>query len=919
MQARVKELMQLDGHIVHMVSLVLPVALPIDQDDDEQDREEDIEAKMNLADHDDGQDQEEEEEEEEEDIDAKRERAGQDARKQEDDIEAKWKKAYSKPKFDVQLADGGSTQVEMDGYGCWHEQTFIGWRQEDQHDKEWHWNDTEDDEWDETYKARYAKAFAIRDDTDVFFLKSDKGTGKNHQLVSLLEVIIKRIVEPFKWPKRIAKPTDMPQEVYDVLLRRFPDDGNPRIVLASTRITYTMDMLRRLAKLGFRSYLDDPSHCFVICQMESLYKVTETPDLFVLDESETIFPQIVSGLNKERIHENTETFRMMFKHAKLKLCLDGDLGRKTFEVCRALETAGDQVVRVRNTYKTARREIILHRTLQSIRHRLLQSLAEGKKVFVGLGTVRDGRWILARVGEMFPNMQSRFYHREATKEVLGEFTRNGVAEVWNNPKIKLVMATSKLMCGVDYSVGRGEPPQFDQLFMFMTNNSVSPREYDQMSHRVRQFRDLVCNYYISMPYAGATGVLSASDLCEELERGQHKITADEAAFCKKEIFLVPGCPIFRWKCERTWIFLCYLYTRLESNLAHGRFLETFVQLCHRQGYTFEFVDATPTKKESQELANDLTAKAELMLENMDPQEKAERDAKERVNDTEKQEQQKHRDSVEDELREKSIDDIQRLLGKLCNSDKDNRDLRKLARFALRYPNTNLVPRTWKAYDRIGKIQSKVYRNALLAKAPMNGIREHDKRTRNAKRHRENKEGAKKNKKSRRERKSYMPLLEAGELVHPLAMSLEKLCAVLEIHRVQELPLAPTLLGAKVTRRQLEAKLPQITELCELDLIPTYKLDLRGKYKKIMKDGESLDVKQASTIISAFTNKCMGWRFHRTEKQTRHPPADVYRFVPKQLPGLEGDVYQIAKASTYGDQQVDVAKQSTNLSSGDIVI
>ncbi len=324
--------------------------------------------------------------------------------------------ASTRTKFRVDGRDGGSCVVELDKYGFWlHLETgntqYLGPRFSGQHDRRPAWSDTNPSEWDEVYSSQRVRAFNIDRDTTIINVHSDKGTGKSHQMVSLLNVVL----------NQISRPHDMPKEVYDELRTRFPDSTKTRVVLVSTRKTYSADMQRRLDGLGFQSYLIDPSSRLLVCQVESLHKVKQPADIVFLDESESVCNQIVSGLNNTHIHENTQTFKSLFQAAKLKICLDADLGRRTIDVCQALMTVRDHMVCFMNTHRSTQREILIHTTRESIMDTLKRALEEGKKIYVVLGTVDDGRRIEQVISTYFPTINYRFYHSDADARVLDDF------------------------------------------------------------------------------------------------------------------------------------------------------------------------------------------------------------------------------------------------------------------------------------------------------------------------------------------------------------------------------------------------------------------------------------------------------------------------------------------------------------------
>jgi hypothetical protein len=440
------------------------------------------------------------------------------------------------------------------------------------------------------------------------------------------------------------------------------------------------------------------------------------------------------------------------------------------------------------------------------------------------------------------------------------------------------------MCEVDYSVGPNSTASFDLLFMMQTFTKLSPREYDQMSHRVRQFGQRECHTYIPRPHSDVSNPITPEGLRASLERKQHKVTEAEREYTRQKMFLVPGAATFRWGPEEEWLFLCYMYCTLEHNIAQARFLEAFVQLCHRQAYTFKFVDFTWTSTQRAAKDRQLKEQAEQAIKGMLPEEK---DAHERASLL-SEEAKSTRDGIETEVKGKSIEEIDAYLASLpvkrIASREDDRA--RLYKHKARYPDEDIVPHTFEAMEKILRSRKKIYRTAIIERhGGIKRAREHDT-------HREN---AKRRELKLEERDSYMPLLESERMVHILVQSIEHVCACLGVQRTEGVGLASTLINARVKRTDFQVRLPAITRLINDRLVDVHQIRMRGGTLRASKQGVDYHTKQAVQILSSFTNKEIGWEFKKIARKN-DSSQEEYGFIPTKC--LGSNTLIVALSSTY---------------------
>lgn len=103
-----------------------------------------------------------------------------------------------------------------------------------------------------------------------------------------------------------------------------------KLVCIATRKTYSTNICNNLKTAGIKvqSYLDKDvsftDYRALMCQVESLYKINGYPEILLLDESTAIADQLCSGLHKDNLRKNQDTFKIMCMNAKHIIMMDAN-------------------------------------------------------------------------------------------------------------------------------------------------------------------------------------------------------------------------------------------------------------------------------------------------------------------------------------------------------------------------------------------------------------------------------------------------------------------------------------------------------------------------------------------------------------------------------------------------------------------
>ena len=221
----------------------------------------------------------------------------------------------------------------------------------------------------------------------------------------------------------------------------------------------------------------------IIIQLESLHRLWiqeggfNKYDLIVLDESESVISQFSSGLHGGNLQRNFAVFKLILETANYVICMDANLGDRTYRILRELR--GDEGIMVqRNTFAyndtfhefTSRQDIWLYKVIDAINNnKRIVIAANSKKLILGMSKL---------IRSEFPSLVTRSYTGDSGDKRDFE----DVNKAWKH--IDVLLYSPTLTAGISF-----EKQRFDKLFGYFVNISCDVEACRQMIQRVRILRD----------------------------------------------------------------------------------------------------------------------------------------------------------------------------------------------------------------------------------------------------------------------------------------------------------------------------------------------------------------------------------------------------------------------------------------------
>jgi hypothetical protein len=283
-------------------------------------------------------------------------------------------------------------------------------------------------------------------------------------------------------------------------------------ITMAMRVALGIGLLARLRNiLGLQFYqdvnwkYDTPDR--IIIEYESTYKASRRYDCVVLDEAVSLLNAVGSPTNGIHQLHNWETFSAYLKHARHVIVLDADM-----------ESNG-AIRKLVDHFTTEKTTVLINKLIAPPlkRHLVLyphECIEQDEKM---VSTHTNQNWeahfkeavqkITNKIGMV---VSSKRWGDEFYKRLITEFglqpdeilyyhadmdcamfnALKNVNEVWGNPKIRVVMYTSKI------SVGTNVTTPFDYLFV-QCSQGPRGRDLNQMIGRIRNLRNTTVDVLIS--------------------------------------------------------------------------------------------------------------------------------------------------------------------------------------------------------------------------------------------------------------------------------------------------------------------------------------------------------------------------------------------------------------------------------------
>lgn len=250
-------------------------------------------------------------------------------------------------------------------------------------------------------------------------------------------------------------------------------DNYDRILFISYRITLSSNLYGNFKDLGLELYTEHIYADKLICQVDSLHKITNTKyDLVIIDESESVFNHFSAGSLKNN-YDTFQIFCALCVNANKIICLDGDLHNRTKRIIKSF----GECKYIKNTIKKDIRHFIFTPNQEEFSDDIEKKIMEGKNICIVSMSEQQA--------EVYYNKYKKKYRViKYTSKTSDRKKKNleKVEEIWINYQI--VIYSPSIEAGVDFN-----KEHFDNIFIVMCANSTSPRGLNQMINRIRQLRN----------------------------------------------------------------------------------------------------------------------------------------------------------------------------------------------------------------------------------------------------------------------------------------------------------------------------------------------------------------------------------------------------------------------------------------------
>lgn len=272
-----------------------------------------------------------------------------------------------------------------------------------------------------------------------------------------------------------------------------------RVLFVSYRQSLSYDLYKNFNNLGFKLYLnDDFSADRIICQIESLEKLLPNNDetcipnydLVIIDEVVSVINHLVSSPTVQHKHHTYDYLQAILFNSKKIIALDGDFNNMSYSY---LSSFGKMCI-IHNTIKKDKKNFIFHRQIDKFNDLINKDVQQKKKiVIISLSQNMAMQYydIYSKFyKEHYKDDKERVYvHTSLSDDSNKEYLKD-VNKTWLNSDI--LIYTPSIESGIDFNI-----EHFDNLYIYLAQNSTSARGLLQMVSRVRKYKNNEVNVFLN--------------------------------------------------------------------------------------------------------------------------------------------------------------------------------------------------------------------------------------------------------------------------------------------------------------------------------------------------------------------------------------------------------------------------------------
>ncbi len=354
-------------------------------------------------------------------------------------------------------------------------------------------------------------------------------------------------------------------------------DINLRMCILTFRQTFAYSTHETFKSEGFVLYSDlqgTINEKRIIIQLESLHRlqINNNPiDLLIMDESESLFEQIDSGLYQS-FGKSFAAFQYLIKHSKMVICMDAYLSQRTYNIIRHIRGLNNSVYHA-NKYKREKDTTLnIYEDYNVWLSKLLTLLKDDKKIAFMCNSKSDAMAIRSVVADKFPDKNIGYYSQDEPPQHVKIKHFSDVDYYWS--EYDLLITTPTVSAGVSF-----EKAHFDYVFGYFTDMSCGAETSMQMIGRIRIIKENSLNIYIK--YIQRYSYPTKIEVIKNLVIYRHEIITSDYNYGNLNFEYTDNGTI---QIYNTDYFTIWLENTRIANLNKTNYLDNFIRLSKKSGF-----------------------------------------------------------------------------------------------------------------------------------------------------------------------------------------------------------------------------------------------------------------------------------------------------------------------------------------------
>jgi hypothetical protein len=424
------------------------------------------------------------------------------------------------------------------------------------------------------YSRKKARPIRIPAGYKFIALKSNTGTGKNHQLKVLLRALL-------HGDYNMYHTRDDESELEHISKRMGEDPGS---LLLGARRTYDIEMTRKLSNLGAMMDKDmnevEGDVPIWVLQWHSIWKYEKRyPKILVMDEANLLQQCYTDRLNLKFQQLNQEMQEDFVKEADIVIVMDATLTQDTIDVISKMDPKGKWFVQ-ENMYKSnhgsnARNHI----SISSIINQCVKDIMMGLVVAIGSGGKKKLNKFREKVLELLPK-NCEVKHRTIVSTTPGKeraFEEGLDKNLGRNFTMFLYNGTAGV--GVEYTLDH-----VDKRYLLVNYNQIPADGYLQALGRIRNPKNTTVEMFIEQKQRKKEKSLPVTreEVLREIEKERKSNEYIKTYFKPHRD---PTTKTRQWSPHKPWVLEALVSNKMQRNKSMNNMTGELFYLLQATGYT----------------------------------------------------------------------------------------------------------------------------------------------------------------------------------------------------------------------------------------------------------------------------------------------------------------------------------------------